>query len=95
MKCVIKEQEASGLLSSLGLKTDLSKIPLIGDILFDRYKINRVEIGPFTETGPFQETRDWRYICKHELDKAFFQHDMTCGDFRDLSRKRNEIMPNQ
>ena len=30
----IKEQEASGLLSSLGIKTPLSKIPLFGDILF-------------------------------------------------------------
>ena len=30
----IKEQEASGLLSSLGLKTPVSKVPLLGDILF-------------------------------------------------------------
>ena len=30
----IKEQEAKGLLSSLGLKAPLSKIPLLGDILF-------------------------------------------------------------
>ena len=30
----IKEQEAKGLLSSLGLKTSLNKIPLLGDILF-------------------------------------------------------------
>ena len=30
----IKEQEAKGLLSSLGLKTSLSKVPLLGDILF-------------------------------------------------------------
>ena len=29
-----KEQEAKGLLSSLGLKTRLSKIPLFGDIFF-------------------------------------------------------------
>ena len=31
---VIKEQEANRLLSSLGLRTPLSKIPLLGDILF-------------------------------------------------------------
>ena len=31
---VIKEQEASGLLSSLGIKKQLSKIPLLGNILF-------------------------------------------------------------
>ena len=30
----IKSQEAKGLLSSLGLKTPLSKIPLLGDVLF-------------------------------------------------------------
>ena len=30
----VKEQEAKGLLSSLSLKTWLSKIPLFGDIFF-------------------------------------------------------------
>ena len=30
----IKQQEAKGLLSSLGLKTPLNKIPVLGDILF-------------------------------------------------------------
>ena len=30
----IKEQEASGLLSDLGIKTPLSKIPIAGPILF-------------------------------------------------------------
>ena len=30
----IKEQEASGLLSRLGIKTPLSNIPLIGTLLF-------------------------------------------------------------
>ena len=30
----IKNQEASRLLSKLGIKTPLSNIPLIGDILF-------------------------------------------------------------
>ena len=30
----MKQQEAKGILSSLGLKTQLSKIPLFGDILF-------------------------------------------------------------
>ena len=32
-KC-IKEQEASGLLSSLGIKTLFNKIPLLGPVLF-------------------------------------------------------------
>ena len=30
----IKEQQAKGLLSNLGTKTSLNKIPLLGDILF-------------------------------------------------------------
>ena len=30
----IKKQEASGILSNLGLKTPLNKIPLLSDILF-------------------------------------------------------------
>ena len=30
----MKEEEAKGLLSKLGLKTPLSKIPILGDILF-------------------------------------------------------------
>ena len=30
----IKKQEAKGLLSNLGIKTPLSKVPLLGDILF-------------------------------------------------------------
>ena len=30
----VKKQEARGILSNLGLKTPLSKIPLLGDILF-------------------------------------------------------------
>ena len=30
----IKKQEASGILSMLGIKTPLSKIPLLGDLVF-------------------------------------------------------------
>ena len=30
----ITKQEANGILSSLGIKTPLSKIPLLGDVLF-------------------------------------------------------------
>ena len=30
----MKEQEAEGLLSNLGIRTPLSRIPLLGDILF-------------------------------------------------------------
>ena len=30
----IKNQEGKGLLSNLGIKTPLSKVPILGDILF-------------------------------------------------------------
>ena len=30
----IKEQEVEGLLSNLGIRTQLSKIPILGDVLF-------------------------------------------------------------
>ena len=30
----IKKQEASGLIRKLGIKTPLSKIPILGDVLF-------------------------------------------------------------
>ena len=30
----MKQQEANGLLSSLGIKTPLSKIPIVGPVLF-------------------------------------------------------------
>ena len=45
----IKQQEASRLLSNLGIKIPLSKIPLVGPLLFNivkqvntRYKINEL-----------------------------------------------------
>ena len=31
---LIKNQEAKGLLSELGIRTPLSKVPILGDILF-------------------------------------------------------------
>ena len=30
----IKEQEVKGILSNLGIRTPLSKIPLLGDVVF-------------------------------------------------------------
>ena len=33
----IKNQEAKGLLSKLGIKTPLSKVPILGDILFQMH----------------------------------------------------------
>ena len=38
----IKEQEASGLLSSLGIKIPFIQIALVGPLLFQRHKINKI-----------------------------------------------------
>ena len=38
----IKEQEARALLSSLGKKKPLRKIPLVGPLLFYEYKMNEI-----------------------------------------------------
>ena len=47
--------------------------------------------GPFTKNKKriqnYKETGDTNYIYKNELDKAFFQHDMAYGDFKDLTRR--------
>ena len=47
--------------------------------------------APFTKTKEriqkFKQTGDSRYVCKNELDKACFQHDMAYGDFKDLKRR--------
>ena len=34
----------------------------------------------------FKETGDSRYIYQNEIDKAFFQHGIAYGDFKDLTR---------
>ena len=47
--------------------------------------------GPFAKNKEiiqkYKETKNSRYIYKIELDIACFQHDMTYGYFKDLTRK--------
>ena len=47
--------------------------------------------GPFTKNKEriqkFKETADTSYISKNELNKTCFQHDMTYGDFKDLTKR--------
>ena len=47
--------------------------------------------GPFTKNKEriqkFKKTRGMSYIYINELDKAYFQHDMVYGDFKDLARR--------
>ena len=46
--------------------------------------------GPFSKNKEkiktFKETGDLIYIYQHELDKAYFQHDMAYGDFKAFSK---------
>ena len=48
--------------------------------------------GPCTKNKKriqkFKETVDSRCICKNELDKACFQHDMAYGDFKDSTKRK-------
>ena len=49
---------------------------------------NYIACGPFTKNKEriqkLIETGDTKYIYRNELDRACFQHDMACGDFKDL-----------
>ena len=46
--------------------------------------------GPFTKkvkNKKMKDTRDSRYVYQNELVKVCFQHDVTHGSFKDLSRR--------
>ena len=47
--------------------------------------------GPFTKSKKriqkFKQTGHSQYNYKNELDKAYFQHDMAYGDFKDLEKR--------
>ena len=47
--------------------------------------------GPFTKNKErikkIKEIGDSRHIYQNELEKAYFQHDISYGDFRDLNRR--------
>ena len=51
--------------------------------------------GPFTKNKEriqkLKKTGDSRYIYKNGLDKAYFQHDMADGDFKDLKKEQLAI----
>ena len=38
-------------------------------------------------TQELKQTEDSQYIYQNKLDKACFQHNMTYGDFKDLTRR--------
>ena len=46
----IKEQDASGLLSTWGIRSSLRLVPLVGPLLFQRYKMNEI-VNKFLSSG--------------------------------------------
>ena len=63
----MKKQEASGILNNLGLKTLLNKISLLGDILFQNYKYERINmpemhlkqtVFTYSACGPFNKNKE-------------------------------------
>ena len=68
----VKEQGAKGLLSSLGLKTPLNKIPLLGGTLFWVYKMNEI-VNKFLLAGD-------KFIPQMHLKQSGFTYS-ACGPF--------------
>ena len=72
-----KWQDTKGLLSGLWVRTPLSKIPLLGPLLFcESFAINKEIIKKI------KQTRDSRHIYQNELDRVCFQHDVVYGDIK-------------
>ena len=50
-----------------------------------------ISCGPFTENKEriqkFMETGNTNYIYENDLDKACFQHDMTFGRYKNLTKR--------
>ena len=108
------EQEAKGLLSNLGIRAPLSKIPLlnilrcikmnktvntfllVGDKFIPEVHLKQPGFtysacGSFTTNKEriekLMRTGNTDFIYKNELDKAYFQHDMTYGKSKDLVKR--------
>ena len=74
----------------------VNKFLLVGDKFMQEMHLKQPGFtysacGPFTKNKEriqkFKETGDTSYIYKNELDKAFFQHHMAYGDFKDLAKR--------
>ena len=74
----IKKQEASGILSNLGLKTPLNKISLLGDVLFQNYKMNEI-VNKFLLAGD-------KFMPEMHLKQPEFTYS-ACGPFTKKKRK--------
>ena len=74
----------------------VNKFLLAGDKLMSEMHLKQPRYtysacGTFTKNKQriqkFMRTGDTNYVYKNELDKAYFQHDMAYGDFKDLTRR--------
>ena len=70
----IKNQEAKGLLSNLGIRTPLSKVPILGDILFlsTYIKMNEI-VNKFLLAGD-------KFMLEMHLKQTGFTYS-ACGSF--------------
>ena len=76
----IKNQEAKGLLSNLGIKTPLSKVPILGDILFWMHiKMNEI-VNKFLLAGD-------KFMPEMHLKQPGFTYS-ACGPF---TKKKERI----
>ena len=79
----MKELEAKVLLSSLGLKTRLSKIPLFGDIFFWVYKLNEI-VNKFSLAGD-------KFMPEMHLKQPGFTYS-ACGPFTKNKERIEKFM---
>ena len=83
----IKKQDAKGLLSNLGIKTPLSKIPVLGDILFWMHIIMNEIVITFLLVGDkFMPEMHLRQPARSTLDAGF-----TYSAFWPFTKNRERI----
>ena len=81
----VKEQEEKGVWSSLGLKTQLSKISLFGDIFFWVYKMNEI-VNKFSLAGD-------KFMPELHLKQPGFTYS-ACGPFTRNKERIEKFMQN-
>ena len=89
----IKKQEASGLLSKLGIKTPLSNIPLIGDILhwricfaliiFGMISLKWIKFKILLTGGKFMPELHLRQGFTYSACKSFMKHRKRINKFKE------------
>ena len=78
----MKEQEAKGLFSNLGIKTSLSKIPLL-NVLFWVYKMNEI-VNKFLLAGD-------KFLPEMNLKQPGFTYS-ACGPFTKIKEGTEKFM---